>query len=93
MTRLEIPFDLGETVYIIKKEAEYIKEYVPELSYNIGVDWVREPAHYETTVKFNRVIKQVPFKFGLLDNYKIDEIYKNKKDAEKHLEILEIKGQ
>ena len=54
---------------------------------------MREPAHYETTVKFNRVIKQVPFKFGLLDNYKIDEIYKNKKDEEKHLEILEIKGQ
>ena len=83
---IDIPFELGELVYVIGKETEYEKEYIPESSYNVGVDWVRVPAHYDTHVIFRRVVKCVNFKFGLLDRYNLSEIFRNREDAEAFLE-------
>ena len=86
---IDIPFELGELVYVIGKETEYEEEYIPESSYNVGVDWVRVPAHYDTHVIFRRVVKCVNFKFGLLDRYNLSEIFRNREDAEAFLEKSE----
>ena len=86
---IDIPFELGELVYVIGKEKEYEKEYIPESSYNVVVDWVRVPAHYDTHVIFRRVVKCVNFKFGLLDRYNLSEIFRNREDAEAFLEKSE----
>ena len=86
---IDIPFELGELVYVIGKEKEYEEEYIPESSYNVGVDWVRVPAHYDTHVIFRKVVKCVNFKFGLLDRYNLSEIFRNREDAEAFLEESE----
>ena len=86
---IDIPFELGELVYVIEKEKEYEREYIPESSYNVGVDWVRVPAHYDTHVTFRRVVKCVNFKFCLLDRYKVSEIFRNREDAEGFLKEME----
>lgn len=80
---LDIPFEKKEKVYIIINRPYYYKEWCPP-DYSLGgdVDGPFDRGHYTTNVKYKLEIKETVFTFSLLDEYNINEIYKNKEDAE-----------
>lgn len=80
--KIDIPFELNEKCYVIIKEPHYEKIWEPP-NYDLGgdVDGPFDRGHYSTKIKYSLRIKEVKFKFGLLDKYPINEIYKLREDA------------
>ena len=81
---VEIPFNLGEPVYVLEKhevidERKWIK---PDYSLGGDGDGPFDRGHYEYTYKTITEIRKVKFHFGLLDKYKITEIYRTRERAE-----------
>lgn len=89
---LNIPFELGEKVYIIKQIPVYEKEWVPP-DYSLGgdVDGPFDRGHWNSYIDhYNYRVQEIEFYFGLLDKYKLNEIYKNEEDANWAL-LLQLK--
>lgn len=80
--KLDIPFELNQKCYIIIKEPHYEKVWNPP-DYSLGgdVDGPFDRGHYSTKVTYSLKVKETKFNFSLLDKYKINEIYKQKEDA------------
>ena len=80
---INIPFELNEDVYIIKEETVLDKKVWIPPDYSLGgdVDGPFDRGHYLKTYKKELKIHKKKFHFGLLDNYNINEIYKNYDDA------------
>lgn len=80
---LTIPFELDEPVYILK-DIERCNGQVwipPDYSKGGDADGPFQPGYYQNTYEIITEIKKIKFHFGLLDNYKINEIYKTYEDA------------
>lgn len=80
---INIPFELNEIVYVIKEETILDKEVWIPPDYTLGgdADGPFDRGHYFKTYKKELKIHKKKFHFGLLDNYNINEIYKNYDDA------------
>lgn len=81
--KLDIPFELNQKCYIIINEPHYKKIWNPP-DYSLGgdVDGPFDRGHYSTKVTYSLKVKETKFNFSLLDKYKINEIYKQKEDAD-----------
>jgi hypothetical protein len=81
--KIDIPFEINEKCYIIINEPHYEKIWNP-LNYSLGgdVDGPFDRGHYSTKITHSLKVKETKFKFGLLDKYSIDKIYKSKEDAD-----------
>ena len=81
--KIDIPFELNEKCYIVVDEPHCKKIWIPP-DYSLGgdVDGPFDRGHYSTQIEYSLKVKEVKFKFGLLDKYCIDEIYKSKEDAD-----------
>ena len=80
---INIPFELGETIYVLKN-IEYLadRRWIPP-DYSLGgdEDGPFDRGHYEDIYDTELKIIKGKFRLELLYKYKIDEIYKTYEDA------------
>lgn len=80
--RKQIPFHIGQIVYVIEEMEDYHHE-----RYDRGYDHVGWLGYETVRVsnRFRKVVKEKLFNYGLLDTYNIDEIYATKHECERRL--------
>lgn len=69
---IEVPFELGQRVWVVYKEAITKKE-VERWYDHLGIG---ETVH-TVTVGYRWVIRETAFRYGLLDKYPLDRICRN----------------
>lgn len=84
---LNIPFELGQTVYVCETKSFAKKVWVPP-DYSLGgdADGPFDRGHYNTEWYSVEEVTKKKFHFGLLDEYSINEIFTSESECKRHLE-------